>query len=41
MKTPSASYSVTLRVEYPNYIGAVGKLLTTIAEAGVTAGRWT
>jgi malate dehydrogenase (oxaloacetate-decarboxylating) len=38
MKTPSASYSVTLRVEYPNHIGAVGKLLTTIAEAGGDSG---
>ena len=33
MKTPSASYSVTLRVEYPNQTGTVGEILTTIAEA--------
>ena len=38
MKTPSASYSVTLRVEYPNHIGAVGQILTTIAEAGGDVG---
>ena len=38
MKTPSASYSVTLRVEYPNHIGAVGEILTTIAEAGGDVG---
>src|SRR4051812_42355643 len=38
MRTPSASYSVTLRVEYPNNIGAVGVILTTIAEAGGDVG---
>ena len=38
MKTPSASYSVTLRAEYPNHIGAVGQILTTIAEAGGDVG---
>jgi malate dehydrogenase (oxaloacetate-decarboxylating) len=38
MKTPSASYSVTLRVEYPNHIGAVGQILTTIAETGGDVG---
>ena len=31
--TPSASYSVTLRVEYPNQAGSVGKILTAIGEA--------
>jgi malate dehydrogenase (oxaloacetate-decarboxylating) len=36
--TPSASYSVTLRVEYPNQTGAVGKILTTIGEAGGDTG---
>ncbi len=33
MKTPSASYSVTLRVEYPNQTGTVGKILTAVGEA--------
>jgi malate dehydrogenase (oxaloacetate-decarboxylating) len=32
MKTPSASYSVTLRVEYPNRTGSLGKIFTTIGE---------
>ena len=32
--TPSASYSVTLRIEYPNRTGSLGKVLTTIGEAG-------
>ncbi|HZC19186.1 MAG TPA: NAD-dependent malic enzyme, partial [Rubrobacteraceae bacterium] len=36
--TPSASYSVTLRVEYPNQTGIVGRILTTIAEAGGDSG---
>ena len=31
--TPSASYSVTLRVEYPNQTGILGKIFTTIGEA--------
>ena len=41
MKTPSASYSVTLRIEYPNRTGIVGEILMTIGEAGAIAGRWT
>src|SRR5215210_2459705 len=36
--TPSASYSVTLRVEYPNRIGAVGEVLMAIGEAGGDSG---
>jgi malate dehydrogenase (oxaloacetate-decarboxylating) len=31
--TPSASYSVTLRVEYPNQTGILGKIFTVIGEA--------
>ena len=30
---PSASYSLTLRVEFPHEAGALGKILTTIGEA--------
>jgi malate dehydrogenase (oxaloacetate-decarboxylating) len=30
---PSASYSVTLRVEFPHEAGALGKILTTIGDA--------
>ena len=30
---PSASYSVTLRVEYPNRAGSLGKIFTVIGEA--------
>ncbi len=37
-KTLSASYSVTFRIEYPNRTGAVGKILTTIGEAGGDSG---
>jgi malate dehydrogenase (oxaloacetate-decarboxylating) len=33
MAVPSASYSVTLRVEYPNRAGSLGKILLTIGEA--------
>ncbi|CAA9445363.1 MAG: NADP-dependent malic enzyme [uncultured Rubrobacteraceae bacterium] len=36
--TPSASYSVTLRVEYPNQAGALGKILTAVGEAGGDVG---
>jgi malate dehydrogenase (oxaloacetate-decarboxylating) len=36
--TPSASYSVTLRVEYLNQTGVVGKILTAIGEAGGDTG---
>jgi malate dehydrogenase (oxaloacetate-decarboxylating) len=30
---PSASYSLTLRVEFPHEAGALGKILTTIGDA--------
>jgi malate dehydrogenase (oxaloacetate-decarboxylating) len=33
MAVPSASYSVTLRVEYPNRAGSLGKIFSTIGEA--------
>src|SRR5919202_2342119 len=36
--TPSASYSVILRVEYPNRTGSLGKVFTTIGEAGGDVG---
>src|SRR5919112_1382263 len=36
--TPSASYSVTLRIEYPNRTGSLGKVLTAIGEAGGDVG---
>ncbi len=36
--TPSASYSVTLRVEYPNQAGALGRIFMTIGEAGGDVG---
>ena len=36
--TPSASYSVTLRVEYPNRAGSLGKVFTTIGETGGDVG---
>jgi malate dehydrogenase (oxaloacetate-decarboxylating) len=36
--TPSASYSVTLRIEYPNRVGSIGKVLTAIGEAGGDVG---
>jgi malate dehydrogenase (oxaloacetate-decarboxylating) len=35
---PSASYSFTLRVEFPHRAGALGKILTTIGEAGGMVG---
>ncbi len=38
MKTPSASYSVTLRIEYPNRTGIVGEILMSIGEAGGDSG---
>ena len=31
--TPSASYSVTLRAEYPNRAGSLGRIFTVIGEA--------
>jgi hypothetical protein len=33
MKTPSASYSVTLRIEYSNRVGYVGKIFTAVGKA--------
>jgi malate dehydrogenase (oxaloacetate-decarboxylating) len=36
--TPSASYSVILRIEYPNRAGSLGKVFTTIGEAGGDVG---
>jgi malate dehydrogenase (oxaloacetate-decarboxylating) len=35
---PSASYSVTLRVEFPHEAGALGKILTAVGEAGGLVG---
>ena len=35
---PSASYSMTLRVEFPHRAGALGKILTVIGEAGGIVG---
>ena len=35
---PSASYSLTLRVEFPHEAGALGKILTLIGEAGGLVG---
>jgi malate dehydrogenase (oxaloacetate-decarboxylating) len=35
---PSASYSFTLRVEFPHEPGALGKILTTVGEAGALVG---
>jgi malate dehydrogenase (oxaloacetate-decarboxylating) len=35
---PSASYSLTLRVEFPHEAGALGKILTTVGEAGGLVG---
>jgi len=31
---PSASYSLTLRVEFPHRAGSLGRILTTVGEAG-------
>jgi malate dehydrogenase (oxaloacetate-decarboxylating) len=31
---PSASYSMTLRVEFPHRAGSLGQILTTVGEAG-------
>ena len=36
--TPSASYSVTLRVEYPTRTGSLGEIFTTIGETGGDVG---
>ena len=35
---PSASYSLTLRVEFPHEAGALGKILTVVGEAGGLVG---
>ena len=35
---PSASYSMTLRVEFPHTAGALGRILTTVGEAGGMVG---
>ena len=35
---PSASYSMTLRVEFPHTAGSLGQILTTIGEAGGMVG---
>src|SRR5918999_351682 len=35
---PSASYSFTLRVEFPHRAGSLGKILTTVGEAGAMVG---
>jgi malate dehydrogenase (oxaloacetate-decarboxylating) len=35
---PSASYSMTLRVEFPHKAGALGRILTTVGEAGGLVG---
>jgi malate dehydrogenase (oxaloacetate-decarboxylating) len=34
MTIPSASYSITMRLRYPNSIGALGEIATAIARAG-------
>jgi malate dehydrogenase (oxaloacetate-decarboxylating) len=36
--TPSASYSVTLRVEFPHRAGSLGKILTAVGDAGGIVG---
>src|SRR5918998_395774 len=35
---PSASYSFTLRVEFPHRAGSLGRILTTVGEAGAMVG---
>src|ERR687897_2595076 len=35
---PSASYSMTLRVEFPHEAGALGKILTAVGDAGGMVG---
>ncbi|MGI9049393.1 MAG: NAD-dependent malic enzyme, partial [Rubrobacteraceae bacterium] len=37
-KIPSASYSMTLRVEFPHRAGSLGQILTTVGEAGGMVG---
>ena len=36
--TPSASYSVTLRIEFPHQPGSLGKILTTVGDVGGIVG---
>jgi malate dehydrogenase (oxaloacetate-decarboxylating) len=36
--TPSASYSVTLRIEFPHRPGSLGKILTTVGDIGGIVG---
>ncbi|HSK99211.1 MAG TPA: NAD-dependent malic enzyme, partial [Rubrobacteraceae bacterium] len=36
--TPSASYSLTLRVELPHQAGSLGRVLTTVGDRGGTVG---
>src|ERR687897_2956700 len=36
--TPSASYSVTLRIEFPHQPGSLGKILTTVGNVGGIVG---
>jgi malate dehydrogenase (oxaloacetate-decarboxylating) len=35
---PSASYSFTLRVEFPHRVGSLGKILTAVGDAGALVG---
>lgn len=35
---PSASYSVTLRIEFPHEAGSLGRILTTVGDAGGMVG---
>src|SRR3712207_1776250 len=35
---PSASYSFTLRVEFPHRAGSLGRILTTVGEVGAMVG---
>jgi malate dehydrogenase (oxaloacetate-decarboxylating) len=35
---PSVSYTVTLRLEYPNVVGSLRRILTVISENGGDAG---
>ena len=35
---PSASYSFTLRVEFPHRAGSLGRILTAVGDAGAMVG---
>ena len=35
---PSASYSMTLRVEFPHEAGSLGRILTSVSDAGGMVG---